>query len=576
MSGSRARVCGIAFAMLASACGGGSGGSTTGGVPTTDPTPGSACEQFDGTFEAIQKVIFESQGCTQDVCHGSARSGGLDLTPGVGVREPLRGARRSGSAIPARRAGRQATQLPLAEARGGDAAGQRRDRRRADAERPAAAHARTSSRRCACGSTPARPRPASVHAAPTQSCSTRACRRPKPITIEPLDPPAPGEGVQFVMPPCVLPARSRARGLLRDRTTTSPSRCPSEFQDPSAAVFRFDGSRAASGPAEPPPDPQLLRRSPRRRRRTIRRSARGRAAAASATARPASRPTSPSCGDGLCASELEATARLHRLRPARRRASTSRRAAIARAQTAQQYVPPRDGVFAQIPMKGVALLELARVQPDRRGPRHERAPQLLRSRPTSRYPVRSHLRRVARSSRANAPPYTTQTCCNDHVAAAGRAPLRADARTRTSAASTSRSTLPDGTQIYENFVYNDPVEQDFDPPLAFDSPDPAERTLRYCAHVQQRRRRRRLARSRDGDARRRACRERAHDVGAASRSRAPRARSARRATAPTTTRRATRRRAPATATATPAAITGGESTENEMFILIGNYYEANE
>ena len=82
MSGSRARVCGIAFAMLASACGGGSGGSTTGGVPTTDPTPGSACQEFDSTFAAIQKVVFENKGCTQDVCHGSARSGGLDLRAG--------------------------------------------------------------------------------------------------------------------------------------------------------------------------------------------------------------------------------------------------------------------------------------------------------------------------------------------------------------------------------------------------------------------------------------------------------------------------------------------------------------
>ena len=74
---------GLALALLASACGGGGGGSGTSGVPSTDPTPGPACEQFDGTFAAIQKVVFENKGCTQDVCHGSARSGGLDLRQGA-------------------------------------------------------------------------------------------------------------------------------------------------------------------------------------------------------------------------------------------------------------------------------------------------------------------------------------------------------------------------------------------------------------------------------------------------------------------------------------------------------------
>jgi hypothetical protein len=39
---------------------------------------------------------------------------------------------------------------------------------------------------------------------------------------------------------------------------------------------------------------------------------------------------------------------------------------------------------------------------------------------------------------------------------------------------------PDGTQIYENFIYNDPTKQHFEPPLAFDSPDEAARTIKFC------------------------------------------------------------------------------------------------
>jgi hypothetical protein len=43
---------------------------------------------------------------------------------------------------------------------------------------------------------------------------------------------------------------------------------------------------------------------------------------------------------------------------------------------------------------------------------------------------------------------------------------------------------PDGTQIYESFVYNDPTNQYYDPPLAFDSDDPAERTITFCAYYE--------------------------------------------------------------------------------------------
>lgn len=40
---------------------------------------------------------------------------------------------------------------------------------------------------------------------------------------------------------------------------------------------------------------------------------------------------------------------------------------------------------------------------------------------------------------------------------------------------------PDGTQIDESLFCSDPVEQQCDPPLQFDSSDPTDRTLRFCA-----------------------------------------------------------------------------------------------
>ncbi len=46
--------------------------------------PAQECEtEFSGTYELIQEAVFENRGCTNDLCHGSAVSGGLDLRAGA-------------------------------------------------------------------------------------------------------------------------------------------------------------------------------------------------------------------------------------------------------------------------------------------------------------------------------------------------------------------------------------------------------------------------------------------------------------------------------------------------------------
>lgn len=39
------------------------------------------CPSYESTFEAIQAVVFEQAGCANSLCHGEAKAGGLDLTP---------------------------------------------------------------------------------------------------------------------------------------------------------------------------------------------------------------------------------------------------------------------------------------------------------------------------------------------------------------------------------------------------------------------------------------------------------------------------------------------------------------
>lgn len=56
------------------------------------------CRAFPSTYALIQEAIFEKRGCTDSLCHGSARQGGLDLRPASSHENLIR---RSAQADPA-------------------------------------------------------------------------------------------------------------------------------------------------------------------------------------------------------------------------------------------------------------------------------------------------------------------------------------------------------------------------------------------------------------------------------------------------------------------------------------------
>jgi hypothetical protein len=135
------------------------------------------------------------------------------------------------------------------------------------------------------------------------------------------------------------------------------------------------------------------------------------------------------------------------------------------------------GVFAQLPMKGVIYwnshaFNLTKTD----GVMHVRHNwEFARDQRNTITPITD----FSAIFRPNAPPYTRESYCNDHVLPRGARLFNLTTHTHKRGKRTW-ITVPDGTQIYENFSYTDPVQGRWDPPLAFDSPDPAERTLRYC------------------------------------------------------------------------------------------------
>jgi hypothetical protein len=81
---------------------------------------------------------------------------------------------------------------------------------------------------------------------------------------------------------------------------------------------------------------------------------------------------------------------------------------------------------------------------------------------------------------AGQPPYTRETYCATHVVPRGAQVVQIGSHTH-KRGEHFWVDAPDGTRIYESFIYSDPVDQNYDPPLVFDSPDAAERELSYCA-----------------------------------------------------------------------------------------------
>jgi hypothetical protein len=468
----------VVAALALAACGNSGGGSPS---DPTDPGPGPgpdpgqpACEggeSYASTFEAIQKTVFERHGCTQQVCHGSNASGDLDLSPGVAYAN-LFDVRSLGS--------------PLLRVSPGD-----NDRsylwlKLAAATKP--------------GSVDIGGAPMPLGLPPLSENELEAVRlwiyagapetgtvigtedlldaclpAPKPITIKPLDPPPPGEGVQLVMPQWRLPASSEHEVCFASYYDLT-DQVPEQFRDPSGKNFRFARQELRQ-------DPQshhlILNYSivpvseihdPSFGEWTCRGGERD---------GEACEPTDlASCGSGLCASRVrDGFTCTGYGPPVQGGLSNYQIGGAQQAQSTTEYVP---GVFGQIPLKGILYWNSHAFNlTDEDHSMNARLNYWFAPPDQQLTPVRT-IFNVSKIFSANAAPFTTQTLCSQHVLPKGARLFNLSSHTHQRGKHFTVD-LPDGSRIYESFVYNDPVSQNFDPPLVFDSDDPAERTLRYCS-----------------------------------------------------------------------------------------------
>ena len=558
--------------------------TTTPAPPTPTATAGSqtGCNAapFASTFEAIQTVIFQKHGCTSDVCHGSVgKQGGLVLLPDVAYQNiySVKSTESDLNLVQPGDKDRSYLWLKLAASTdptllppGFQISGAPMP----NGLPPLSANELEALRLWIYSGAP---QTGTVNG--TANLLDACLPTPEPILIQPLDPPAAGTGVQFRMPPWHLEAHSEHELCFATYYDIS-DQVPPEYQDPTGTMFRFNV--------------QDLRQDPQSHHLILNRyvgpvtdihdpSIGAWTCNGGPNAGQTCEPTdTTSCGaDGICTSEIKQSFACIGFGPNAPPEATGggyaqNFYAIGGAQSAQAHNQYLDGVFAQIPMKGILYWNSHAFNlTDQDTTMHAWLNYSFAPADNQTYPLQS-IFDISKIFSANAPPYTTQTICNDHVLPQGARLFNLTSHTHHHGQHFSIS-VPDGTadgkSVYDSYIYNDPANLNYNPPFAFDSSDPAQRTLHYCSFynnglnltdnsldpnlVTRSSLIPTSAANTIGRCKPTACA--AGKIGAACNGKTDNA----------------------TCDSTPGAgdglcdacaITGGESTQNEMFILIGSYY----
>lgn len=461
--------------------GGGAGGDDAGRDASQSSDAGPCAEgDFDSTFAGIQKVIFEGRGCTNDMCHGTAKTGGLDLREGAAYESLLGTSQNS----PFKRVMpgepdesflynklRAATEPGSVEIGGSPMP--------SGAEPLSAGHLEVVRRWIEAGAS----RDGSVGDGITGRSDgiaelLGACLpEATPLSITALEAPAPDEGVQIAMATIPLSAQTEIDVCFAQYYDLSDV-VPAEFQDPEQGVFFVNGQRTRQDPhshhlvvSHPGLDDELVN-DPSFGEWACR--------GGDLDGEGCDPLSLGACGAGICASEPQAKpACLGFGPPGGGGLFGVGGTRITGAQTAQYYRAPRDGVYEAIPIKGIVYMNSHAFNLTSEDTTlhawinlyYAKDPQHL----IETLAITRHI-----SIADGQPPFTKQTHCATWEAPQGSEMYVLSSHTHKRGGSFTVD-LPDGERIYTSTIYSDPVEENFDPPMRFDSEDPAERTLKYCA-----------------------------------------------------------------------------------------------
>jgi hypothetical protein len=458
--------------------------------PTLPPSNAGPCGagEFDSTFAGIQKVIFEGHGCTNGMCHGAAAQGGLDLRADVSYQNLLQINSKSSPLFRVMPADpnqsflynklRAATDPGSVKIEGSPMP---------NALAPLTPeHLEVVRRWIEAGA----PRKGSIGDDVTGRADgiaklLGACLpEATPNAIAPLDPPAAHEGVQLVIAPIQLKAGSEIDVCWAQYYDLSDV-VPPELQDRERGIFYVNGQRTRQDPLSH----HLVVSDSELGAASVNDPAFGKWACRGDNG--AGEPCDPlqpnACSSGQCASEVQAKSACQGFGPAVKGGGGvgifgKGLGRITGSQTAQYYRPPREGVYETVPIKGIMYV-------------NPHAFNLTNHEATlhgwiNLFYAKGDLKQQHELILVNAlnniniatgtPPFTKKSFCAKWVAQQNTTMYTLSSHTHKRGHHFTVD-LSDGTRIYTNEIYSDPVVEVFDPPMVFDSADPAERTLTYCA-----------------------------------------------------------------------------------------------
>ena len=428
--------------------------------------------EFAGTFEAIQERIFEGRGCTNDLCHGAAARAGLDLRRAASyaalLEVPSSGSpyARVEPAAP-RKSSLYLKLLEAAEPGTTDVGG---------APMPL-------------GGAPLPPElletvrlwiesaaPATGTVPGTEQLLGACLPDPLPISIAPLPPPAPGEGVHLEMPAVHLAPRSETEVCFATWHDWSDE-VPARFVDPTGRFFYSAGNQTRQDPhshhlvildsglgEEFLDDPSFGRWT----------CSGGPAPGADCDPR-----IEAACGEGgICRSEVRPNVACIGYGPPGGSTAAQARAALGGAGNGQSSLELSQGLYRKIPLRTLVYWN-AHAFNLTALPHDLRAYLNILFTDDTRYEVEQFFDAAHIYAAAGQPPFTRQTYCRTHVFAEGARVIRLSSHQHERGE--AFWVLDErGERIYESTTYSDPVVKSFDPPLRFDSPDPSDRTFTFC------------------------------------------------------------------------------------------------
>ncbi|MGI9289078.1 MAG: hypothetical protein ACR2P1_27140 [Pseudomonadales bacterium] len=441
-----------------------------------EPQTSDFCPSFDSTFEAIQATVFEAAGCANSLCHGEAQSGGLDLRPEVAYENLLDVPSTNSSHVrlkPKKPAESFLYQKLAEKTFPGSYA-------ISGSPMPSAGNAISASQLEAirwwieAGA----PKEGSIGdfigrgENEIERLLGVCLPEPEAVGVQPLPPPAPDKGVQMRMPPHEILAEQE-RELCFAAYYDFRDQVPEQYLDESRDNIYIRGDETR----EDPFTHHLILMYPRVPTEDINAPQFGTWSCSPNSGELTGEVCDPlnlnACGPGMCRSKVVDSIACRGYGP-----SSAQGAGLANAGVGGGIDEP--GYYVTIPSHGIYYWNSHAFNLTTQDAVH-RVWRNFYFADDLRFKQNTILYTANIFQPNGIPPFTKRTVCNTYEFDQGDELLHLSSHTHKRGGYFSMDLLSTGERIYESYNYDEPVRKRFIPPLLFDSADPAERTIEYCA-----------------------------------------------------------------------------------------------